>query len=216
MPRRLCISFNLGGALGVVVSPSRRQFAAARFGALQAHPGQDAGKKIGSRATRAPNNPRARAGWFGKGSFRGLEKEIRFQEVPLARSPGCAPFCGQGDQKQSAGDERQTESYCGWRISCVETRPFVVTREFQATLSGLDWFERVFGFCRLGPPARCPFSALFWLGGFPTKIERSKKGILILTSLLEDLAWETIVCWYLQENRPSGLRWEMDFVHPEY
>ena len=40
----------------------------------------------------------------------------------------------------------------------------------------------------LGPPARCPFTDSFWgRFGSPTKIDR-KKGTLVLTSLLEDLA----------------------------
>ena len=46
-----------------------------------------------------------------------------------------------------------------------------------------------YGNDKLGPPARCQLLPFLFLGeGSPTKIDYSKQGTLILTSLLEDLA----------------------------
>ena len=48
-------------------------------------------------------------------------------------------------------------------------------------------FHAAHSFLILGPPV-VPFLTLFWGEGSPTKIDYIKKGALILTSLLEDLA----------------------------
>ena len=46
-----------------------------------------------------------------------------------------------------------------------------------------------FGSPQLGPPGSCPFSPLVWLGDSVPLLKQTenKSGILILTSLLEDL-----------------------------
>ena len=54
----------------------------------------------------------------------------------------------------------------------------------------------------LGPPARCPFSRFFWLGGFPYSKKIGYQ--LILTSLLEDLVPLT---WHLW-----GGTWKINFL----
>ena len=84
---------------------------------------------------------------------------------------------------------------CGFSFSPlpgppVGVPPVVGPQSFtERGLSGVgSWrpdlgIDRGKGIC-LGPPARCPFTVPFWLGGFPYK----KKGTLILTFLLEDLA----------------------------
>ena len=48
------------------------------------------------------------------------------------------------------------------------------------------------GTLKEGPPTRCPFSPSYsgWEGS-PSKIDYRKKGSRILTSLLEDLGWNT-------------------------
>ena len=53
-------------------------------------------------------------------------------------------------------------------------------------------FQRLLPLQILGPPARCPFSPLFWLGGFRTLLKsttQKRNGTLILTSLLENPAY---------------------------
>ena len=54
------------------------------------------------------------------------------------------------------------------------------------------------GIPELGRPARCPLTVSFLAEGFPTKIDYRRKGTLILTYLLEDLAnlsrWVQLTC----------------------
>ena len=64
---------------------------------------------------------------------------------------------------------------------------FLGTEAFPEEAGGVDPFKSPYTL--LGPPARCPFSPLFWLGGFPTKVDyRTEVDTLILSCLLEDLA----------------------------
>ena len=70
--------------------------------------------------------------------------------------------------------------------------------------------------------AAVPWQAqLFFFGGTVGAVHVWCSSLLWMDKILHHLATmvETIVCWYLQDNRfiPGLLRWcEMDFVHPHY
>ena len=132
----------------------------------------------------------SRIGFFGEGSHLRTSRRSIDPRRSLASGGLLGTFCT--SQKTSLHRPMLLGSKNRAKVkgfSLTKPRTWVNSRkETNAGVSHLEKTkpnptEKLLGLHGLGPPARCPFSHLFWREGSPTKTDCRKKGTLILTSL---------------------------------